>query len=142
MSCEKIEPVKRINDCGLLSDYLVFKIEKHQKYSLDKLLKSEKPDTVYRIQAVDKIRSPQQNNLFHGPILDAIVNWMGDTDRDYFKAYLKHKFLTEVGEDGKKKTKRTSELTVQEFNLFINKCATWIIDNGGGQYLPPDIMPM
>lgn len=143
MSCAKIEPVKRVRTLpGVDKCLIMFRIEQHQNLLLEKLLKSEKDDTVYRIQAVDKIRSPQQNNLFHGPILDAIVNWTGDTDRDYFKAYLKHKFLTEVGEDGKKRTKHTSELTVQEFNLFISKCARWIVDEGGGQYLPPDIMPM
>jgi len=141
MSCAKIEPVKRIKHL-IQDDTLEFKIEQYQKSSLEKLLKSEKDDTVYRIQAVDKIRSPQQNNLFHGPILDAMVNWQGDTDRDYWKAVLKHKFLRMQNDEGVLITRGTSELTVQEFNLFINKCATWIIDNGGGQYLPPDIMPM
>jgi hypothetical protein len=71
-----------------------------------------------------------------------MVNWQGDTDRDYWKAVLKHKFLRMQNDEGVLITRGTSELTVQEFNLFINKCATWIIDNGGGQYLPPDIMPM
>jgi hypothetical protein len=139
MSCAKIEPVTRIRNHALP---LVFQVAIYQNSSLEKLLKSEKEDTVYRIQAVDKIRSPQQNNLFHGPILDAMVNWQGDTDRDYWKAVLKHKFLRMQNDEGVLITRGTSELTVQEFNLFINKCATWIIDNGGGQYLPPDIMPM
>ncbi len=148
MSCSKIEPLKRINVSDLdngkedIYNCIILKFEEYQSSAIIKLIKSEKTYTVYKIQAVDKIRSPQQNNLFHGPILDAIVNWTGDTDKDYFKAYLKHKFLTEVGEDGKKRTKHTSELTIQEFNLFLTKCVTWIIDNGGGQYLPSDIMLM
>lgn len=138
MSCLKIEPLKRITIPGV-EECLIFKVDKHQVESLNKLLKSENNDTVYRIQQVDKIRSPQQNNLFHGPILDAIVNWTGDTDREYFKAYLKHKFLTSVGENGKKQTRRTSKLTKEEFSVFITKCVQWIIDQGGGAYLPKDI---
>lgn len=142
MSCAKIEPVYRIKTNGDMLRSIHFHIEEHQIISYEKLLKAEKPDTMYRIQAIDKMRSPQQNNLFHGPILDTMVNWTGDTDTEYWKVFFKRKFLRVKNENGKWETLHTSKLTIQEFNAFIAKCVQWIMDEGGGQYLPSDIIPM
>lgn len=77
-------------------------------------------------------RSLAQNRFLHGPLIDAFVRATGDTDRDKWKGRLKEMFLRVPDGKGGTYTQGTSELTVGEFQDFLEKCKEVLYDQHGG----------
>lgn len=76
-------------------------------------------------------RSLLQNRYFHGPLINSYVQFTGDTNEEYWKHFLKDKFLRIYRLDGSHYLRETRSLTVPEMREFIEKCVNFLIDQGG-----------
>jgi len=79
-------------------------------------------------------------NFFHGPLIDAFVRATGETNREFWKEYLKREFLMEHIQSEKfgiiRKVKSLAELTQAESWEFADKCIALLQDQHYG-YLTP-----
>ncbi len=76
-----------------------------------------------------------QNSFFHGPLIDAFVRLTGETDRLFWKSYLKDlfagKYFIRHNQKGDEYKIGTSDLAEDEMRLFLNDCVNHLSDEGG-----------
>jgi hypothetical protein len=81
-------------------------------------------------------RTDPQNRLYWGVIVEALRNFLREQGEAYtaeeVHGILKHKFLRKTvhdpltGQPIGETTRSTTELTIQEFNEYIEFCTTWL----------------
>lgn len=135
---EEIKQEKRWRATIKLTADVVFKggrvqflDREYERFVAGELRKAEGSPGYIIIQSGERTRSLKANAFFHGPLIDAFVRLTGETDRAYWKSYLKELFLFRVTETGKTYVPSTADLSSGDFARFLTNCKDHLADQGG-----------
>ena len=98
-------------------------------YRQFKLLEGERVTVSIAKQKV--ARTNAQNNYLFGVVYPAIMDWMGETDKDYVHNQIEDltKLRIYVDDRGMRYIKKTSDMSVDELSAYIEAVKLWAWHN-------------